>query len=125
MQRRKRRKVDVTQLTEAQKRNYKKRLAQVRNYTRLKREWVKRIKLGEINPKITFEMYRKANSEGKPIESMEDLEEDVKYLKANARSNEELGALRKIESLIRELKRVDDRKKKILDTILHLDIGEK
>lgn len=113
-----RRKVDTSKMTQSQKNRYLRRLAQVRKYTKMKREWERRMRLGEINPKITLEMYRRAHAEGKPIESMGEIESDVKFLKMNAKSNKELDALRKIENLLRELKRLDAQKDKILNQII-------
>lgn len=122
MRRKKRQRVDQSLLTTKEKRSYRKRLTQVRIYHRQKREWEKRVRLGEISPKFTFEMYRRAQAKGKPIESMAEMETDLKSLRASATSNDEIAALKKIERLIQALKNFEEGKKKIIDTISHLEI---
>lgn len=103
----KRKKVDVSKLSPSELKAYKKRLADVRKYVRAKREWQKRIAAGELSPKITLQMYRRALAEGKPIPSSEELKEDP------TGKIKEADVLEKIKRLIEEIDRGDKSRQKL------------
>lgn len=113
------RSVDLTKLSPKEKQAYKKRLAYVRKYTQAKREWVKRIRAGSLDPKITLDQFRGAKmGHGKAVAGKA-LVTEAMVTEPNSK-DVAVGAdvlVSKLHRLITELQHMDRKRAAIVDIV--------
>lgn len=122
MKKRKYNKVDITKLSPQERKAHEKHLAEVRDYTRARREWENKIKSGELVKTVSLSEYRhglvvgkkpklvnkKITSTRQIIYSPSDLDEiHAQALNENAR-------LSLAEELIKEIKGSKERQDEII-----------
>ncbi len=101
---------NVHLMNPAQKKAYKRHLALVRKYTRLKREWEKKRKLEIIPLTVTFQEYQQSRGLTK---SVEQLDTESKAIKNKPPTD-------RLETLMRELRRTRDREAQLKQELLKL-----
>lgn len=98
--------VVVGSMSPAEKKKYRKRLAYVRKYTQLRREWAKKVRAGTLDKGFSFAQYRSAKlGYPKAVKHQAEME------KIRAHSfTEDSPEVEKLQRLINEIKRGEEAK---------------
>lgn len=108
-------KVDLNKLSPKEKRAYKKHLAYTRKYTQDKRAWQKRIKAGTLDAAISLDQYRGGTrGHSVAVAGKAKVEEAKQAAMTTSTSDDVIG---KLQNLMRELARLDSRKKAIVELL--------
>jgi hypothetical protein len=110
---------NLSKMTPAQRAKYHKILANVRAYTRDRREYEKKLKSGEIKKTVTLQQYRDV-LKGKS-RSVADVHSEGAQAAQELRATGEMGdVVEKLERLLRELKGIEQQKAKVISMIRRL-----
>lgn len=105
-------KVDITKLSAKELKAHKKRLASVRQYTRDRREYQKRINAGKLDPKITLQQFRGAKyGHSKAVEKKANVEAAKNAINLGDDVSD------KLMRLLNEISRVESKKRAIADLL--------
>lgn len=101
--------VDTSKMDKKELAAYRKRLAAVREYARVKREWAKKIKQGKLHAAFTLQKYRAALARGEKLESLENMKADMDRFEGKIEGD----FLGRAKRLIAELERAEANRVKL------------